>query len=142
MAITGPIHLGDIWPAGEDFSFNVPVNTTRDSTGTPVNISTYALSFSLIKLSTVARNRAAWEANSLLPAKTTGGAITFANGVHPIGSPLAGQSTGGTLDMAKVAIADTDHPELNDGKYQWALWRSDAGQERKLSWGTVGTVQG
>ena len=125
----------NLWRIGEDFSFDVCVNSTGDSTGTPLTISTYALSFVL-----KARER---DATSLIPAKTTaGGAITFANGVHPIGSPLAGTSTGGTNDMARVAIAAADHINLTPGRYHYALWRTDAGQTRRLAWGTVDAVLG
>ena len=125
----------NLWRIGEDFSFNIPVNTTGDSTGTPVTVNTYALSFVL-----KSRER---DASSMIPAKTTaGGAITFANGVHPIGSPLAGQSTGGTNDMAKVDIDAADHVNLTPGRYFWALWRTDAGQNRRLAWGTVEAVLG
>lgn len=125
----------NLWRIGEDFSFDIPVNSTGDSTGTPVNISSYALSFVL-----KARER---DAASLIPAKTTAnGAITFANGVHPVGSPLAGDSTTGTNDMARVAIADTDHVNLMPGKYFWALFRTDAGQTRRLAWGTLEATLG
>ena len=125
----------NLWRIGEDFSFDVPVNTTGDSAGTPVTINTWALSFVL-----KAKER---DAASLIPAKTTAnGAITFANGVHPIGSPLAGDSTTGTNDMARVAIADTDHVNLTPGKYHYALWRTDAGQARRIAWGTVDVVLG
>ena len=124
-----------LWRIGEDFSFDVCVNSTGDSTGTPLSISAYALSFVL-----KARER---DAASLIPAKTTaGGTITLANGVHPIGSPLAGTSTGGTNDMARVAIVDTDHVNLTPGKYYWALWRTDAGQTRRLAWGTLEATLG
>ena len=125
----------NLWRIGEDFTFAVPVNSTGDSTGTPVTISTYALSFVLKSSERSAVN--------LLGTKTTGnGMITFANGVHPIGSPLAGQSTGGTNDMAKVAILAANHANLSPGKYFWALWRTDAGQARRLAWGTVDAVLG
>ena len=123
------------WRIGEDFSFNIPVNTTGDSTGTPITITTYALSF-IVKQ----RER---DAAGLIAAKTTAnGKITFANGVHPIGSPLAGQSTGGTNDMAKVDIDSADHSSMTPGKYFWALWRTDTGANRRLAYGTLEATLG
>ena len=127
----------NLWRIGEDFSFDVPVNTTGDSTGTPVTVSAYALSFVFKAKERDAASVAGFS------VKTTGnGKITFANGVHPIGSPLAGQSTGGTNDMAKVDIDASDHANINPGRYFWALWRTDSGAHRRLAFGTVDAVLG
>ena len=43
----------------------------------------------------------------------------------------------GTDDVVSFPIADTDTDPLAPGVYDWAVWRTDAGSETCLAFGTV-----
>jgi len=43
----------------------------------------------------------------------------------------------GTNDRASFPIADTDTDNLSPGTYDWAVYRTDAGSETVLAYGTV-----
>lgn len=86
----------------------------EDSAGDPQNMTGWSLGFAIYTTSDVAR-----------VSKATGGSgITIGNG-------------SGTNDRATVTLTHADTRDLKSGLYQWALWRTDAGFENVLGFGTL-----
>ena len=116
MAVRTDIAKGQ-WLIGAAFTFRVLVTSDGTAGGAPTNMTGYELSF-------VLKPRGYPASDSLLPAKLT-----------PVDVQLV--NVNGTNDAADVRIDAADHAALDEGTYDWALWRTDGSNDRPLAYGTV-----
>lgn len=120
------------WLIGSSFTLRVLLTSNGKRNGTPAAMTGYSLKFVLRRKPT--------DTTALLSYETGGSGITLANGVYPPDDPFSpGGSTGGTNDMAEVAVSATDNAVglIQPGVAYWALYRTDGSNDRQLAWGTV-----
>lgn len=99
----------------EDGTIRVLITDDGTADGTPVNCTGFALKF-VLKLHPS-------DAVAAMALTTGDAEITIANGA----------ATGDAID---IAYTNEDTENLSEGEYHYALWRTDAGEQRRLAWGT------
>jgi hypothetical protein len=112
-------HIGssEDWFIGEDKTLLFEIYA---SAGVIQDVAAFAMSFRL---------RVMGGSDRVVLTKTTASGITFT------GSFNADPDT--NTQRTNVEIADTDTDNLPSGKYQYWLWRTDAGNETVLAYGDV-----
>jgi hypothetical protein len=114
-------HIGasQDWFVGEDKTLQFEIYSADEAT--IEDVSTFALRFRL---------RHAIESDKVVLTKTTGGSGITISGVFN-----AAPTT--NLQRTYVVIDDTDTDNLQPGKYQYSLWRTDSGNETVIAFGDV-----
>jgi len=118
-------HIRQIF-IGEDLTFRIQL-VTKDSAGADVvegDVSGNAY------IMTIKKTPA--DAAALIDVDTAGGEITFANG------DTALNELSGTNTVLAIVLSDTETELITeDGVYHYDIWRTDAGSESLVAFGTI-----
>jgi hypothetical protein len=114
-------HIGasQDWFIGEDKTLAFEIYTSDEAT--IQDVSAFAMAFYL---------REVLESDRKVLTCTTGASTITVTGSHNADPDTNTQRT-------NVIVADTDTDHLRPGKYQYWLWRTDAGNETVLAHGTA-----
>ena len=114
-------HLGasENWFIGEDKT--IPFQIYSSDEATIIDITGWALAWYM---------RREIDADTKVLTCTTGGSTITITGTYNSDPDVNTQ-------RANIIIADTDTDNLQPGQYYYSLWRTDAGNETVLAFGTV-----
>ena len=118
MARQQQIGDSEDWFLGEDKTLEFEI---YNASGTIQDVTGWSLAWYV---------RTMGDSDKKILTKATGG-----SGVTITGSYNSDPDT--NTQRVGVAVADTDIENFQPGKYQHALWRTDAGNETVLSYGTL-----
>lgn len=111
---------------GEDVTIRVQI-VTKDATGKDVAAADVSSNAYLMEV-----KQSPGDSTALIDVDTSGGEITFGNGDVSLGE-LAGANT-----VLVIALSDTETELItSEGLYSFDVWRTDAGSESVVAFGTI-----